>query len=93
MSSDDDKTTTSLLPPSARDRNQEMTKAEKPKWKSKQGGLHRLYVDGDVVAMVEQGSETRRWWWAAWIHNEPAYGNAGTLKKAKKQVKEWLAGA
>lgn len=67
----------------------------KPGWKCKRGGLHEMTVDSaNVVARVEQGSETRLWYWTAWICGEAAGGPpCETMSEAQTAAESALSEA
>lgn len=63
-----------------------MTKTKiKAEWKRVRGGLHHLVTDdGSVIAEVERGAETRRWWWVTLVAGEPRdTGIEGSMRIAK----------
>ncbi len=68
-------------------------------WKCRRGGLHELRNErGILLATIERGAETRRWWWATWPEGDapddadiqPTADFQMTLGEAKADAEEAL---
>lgn len=59
------------------------------KWKRIRPGLYQLIdPSGLVLAEIERGAESRRWWWVVYDGGARECGYEVSLKHAKAQVEE-----
>ena len=63
-------------------------------WECERAGLWVFKADGVVVARVEQGKETRKWYWTAWVCEVASGGPPEeNMADAQQVAEDWLAGA
>lgn len=63
-----------------------MTRPAK-KWKRIRGGLHRCYRGDELLAEIERGAETGKWYAT---DTAGPVGRFKTLKEAKKETNRWV---
>lgn len=57
------------------------------KWKRIRGGLHRCFCGDEMVAEIERGAETGKWYA---VDECGVVGRFSTLKAAKKEALRWV---